>query len=325
MKIRQLTLPNKVIVAPMAGVTNLAFRKLLIKYQPGLYFNEMISDMALIYENEKTWKMTEILEDERPIAFQLFGSKVESMVEAARLLDTKTDCDVIDINMGCPVQKITKQGSGSALMKTPELAYQIMKSVVAAVEKPVTVKMRIGWDQHSLNGVQLAKLAEEAGISALFVHGRTRSQMYSGQSSNKAIKEIVDAVNIPVVGNGDIRSAEDAMAMLEETGCNAVMIGRALMNQPWLIEEIKNRLEGIETDLSLNAAQRLKITLEHAQNLIEQMGEKQAMRQMRAHANWAFKGLPHANSVKAKLVTMETYQDLEEIIEEYLGIYHEIQ
>lgn len=324
MKIDHLVLENKVIVAPMAGVTNLAFRKLLTKYQPGLYFNEMISDMALLYDNQRTWEMTKILENERPIAFQIFGNQVDTMVQAAILLDTKTECDVIDINMGCPVQKIVKQGSGSALMKTPELAYQIVREVSRAVSKPVTVKMRIGWDMESMNGVEFAQGLEKAGVSAIFVHGRTRSQMYSGTSSNAEIKKIVDAVSIPVVGNGDIRSAQDAMVMMEETGCDAIMIGRSLMNQPWLIQEIKDKIEGIDSDLKPDVTTRLMITLEHARNLIEQMGESAAMRQMRAHANWAFKGLPHSHTVKTSIVTMETYQDLQTIIDDYLGEFHEL-
>ncbi len=322
MKIRDLNLANKVIVAPMAGITNLAFRKLLTRYQPGLYFNEMISDMALIYDNQRTWEMTHILENEQPIAFQLFGSKVETMVQAAQLLDQKTDCAIIDINMGCPVHKITKQGAGSALMKSPELAYDLMKNVVQAVKKPVTMKMRIGWDQDHLNGVEIAQLAEKAGIETIYVHGRTRAQMYSGTSNNEKIKEIVDSVRIPVVGNGDIRSAEDALTMVEETGCAAVMVGRALLNQPWLIQEIKDGFDGKETDLSLSIPQRLAFTLEHAQELIKQMGEHHGMRQMRSHALWAFKGLPHSHTIKAQVNQIAKYQDLELIINEYLEAFY---
>lgn len=322
LKIRDLVLENKVIVAPMAGITNVAFRKLLTRYKPGLYFNEMISDMALIYDNDRTWDMTRILENEYPISFQLFGSKVETMVQAAQLLDAKTNCDVIDLNMGCPVHKITKQGAGSALMKTPDLAYEIMKNVVEAVNKPVTMKMRIGWSEGSLNGVELAQLAEKAGIDTIYVHGRTRTQMYSGQSRNDKIKEIVDSVQIPVVGNGDIRSAQDALDMVQETGCAGVMVGRALLNEPWLIQEIKDAFAGVESDLSLSIPQRLAFSLEHARELIIQMGEKNGMRQMRSHALWAFKGLPHSSTVKARLSQIDTYQDLEHIVHGYLETFH---
>ncbi len=315
-KIANIELKNPIVCAPMAGVTNWAFRSLLIQYEPGLYFNEMVSDQAINYRNEKTLKMTEVLEGEHPIAFQLFGSDIESMVRAAQYLDRETNCDIIDINMGCPVQKVVKQGAGSALMKDVTHASELVYRVIQSVDKPVTVKCRSGWDVDSINVVELSKELEKAGASALFVHGRTRSQMYRGQADWSIIKEVKDSVSIPVFGNGDVDSGLRAMALMDETGCDGVMIGRALMKQPWLIKEALMSLND-QGSFSITYEDTLNFTLEHARRLISLMGETVAIKQMRSHGAWALKGLPHSHSLKEKIVKMNSYDDFVRMIEEY--------
>lgn len=319
LKIDHIQLNNPVIIAPMAGVTNQAFRQICIEYEPGLYFNEMVSDQAINYRNEKTLRMLQTIEKEHPIVFQLFGHDSKHMTKAAEYLDQHSDCDIIDINMGCPVNKIVKQGSGSALMKDIDKAVHLAKSVKEVINKPLTVKLRSGWDHQSINAVELAKGLESVGVSALFVHPRTRSQMYEGHSDWEIIKQVKEAVSIPVFGNGDIRSGQDAIDMMAQTNCDGIMIGRGLMGQPWLIQECKDALnnQGITFEVTLEG--RFKMMKDHAQKLIRLMGESNGMKQMRSHAAWGFSGLPNSRVVKQQLVLMKTYDEFVTILEEYKG------
>ncbi len=319
LKIDEIQCDNPVVLAPMAGVTNLAFRQICVEYKPGLYFNEMVSDQALYYRNDRTIQMLETLPQEHPIVFQIFGHDAKYLVKGAQYLDKQTNCDIIDFNMGCPVRKITKQGSGSALMqditKASELVYQMKQSI----DKPLTVKLRAGWDKDSINVVEMSKALEKAGASALFVHPRTRAQMYEGKSDWSLIKQVKEAVTIPVVGNGDILSGQDALDMINQTGCDGVMIGRGMLGKPWLIQEIKDAIDNKESLFNPDLDYRFNMLLNHARKLIDLMGEENGMKQMRSHAAWGFKGLPNSHVVKKDLVQMKTYQQFVTILDEYKG------
>lgn len=316
-KIGNITIKNQVVVAPMAGISNLAFREICKQFGAGLIYTEMVSDKALYYQNVKTLKMTQVMPFEHPLTMQIFGRDIESMVYAAKLLDTQTDCDIIDINMGCPVNKVIKSGAGSALMLDEELAAKIVSAVVEAVKKPVTVKMRIGFDDQYLNGVSFAKRMEAAGASALAVHGRTRKQMYEGKANWEAIKEIKEAVHIPVMANGDVKTPEDAQAILALTGCDAVMIGRGILGDPWMIKQTVSYLEtGVIAD-DASMSEKFALAKEHAKQLCELKGERVGIREMRGHAAWYVKGLHQSHRLKDALAQMETYDQMLEILHNY--------
>ncbi|PKK94683.1 MAG: tRNA dihydrouridine synthase DusB, partial [Tenericutes bacterium HGW-Tenericutes-5] len=302
LQVKDLILDNNVFVAPMAGVTDLSYRLILKEFGAGLIYTEMISDKGLLYDNQKTKDMIEISDYEKPIALQLFGSDVESMVNAAILIDKESNCDIIDINMGCPVPKVTKAGSGSKLMTTPELAKQIVSSIVKVVNKPVSVKFRSGWDHRSINAVSFAKAMEEAGASLIAIHGRTRTDMYSGRVDLDIIKEVKAAVKIPVIGNGDIKSPEDAKMMIDYTNCDGVMIGRGLMGNPWLIKQTVDYLETGNYEKEISIATKKAYLLKHLDNLIKYKGEHIAILEMRTHGAWYVKGLPGATKIKTQIV-----------------------
>ena len=316
-KIGSLEIKNQVVVAPMAGVTNLAYRNILKEFGAGLIYTEMISDKGLLYENNRTQDMTEILDEEKPVALQLFGSDPETMKQAAMFIDKFTNCDVIDINMGCPVTKVVKSGAGSKLMTTEELAYNIAKAIVDAVSKPVTVKIRSGWDHTNINAVSLSKKLEKAGVNAIAIHGRTRSDMYTGKADLDIIREVKNAVDIPVIGNGDIRTPEEARFMLDYTGCDAIMIGRGLLGNPFLIEQTVSYLDKGTYDKEIDITKRKEYIFKHMDKLIRLKGEHIAVLEMRSHGPWYIKGLKNATHAKQQLVAANTIKEVKRILEDF--------
>ena len=318
-KIGNVEIKNRVVLAPMAGVCNSAFRRIIKEMGAGLLYAEMVSDKALVYNNEKTKDMLYMTEDERPISQQIFGSDKESFVEAAKIIEESMHPDIIDINMGCPVPKVAvKSQAGSALLKDPDKIYEIVKAVKEAVNVPVTVKIRSGWDKNSINAVLVAKTCEKAGASAIAVHPRTRSQGYSGKADWNIIKEVKEAVNIPVIGNGDILSAKDAKKMIDETGCDAVMIGRGTLGNPYLIKQIVRYLEDGVLLKDESPIERMKTCLKHFNYLLKIKPEKVATLEMRTHAALYLKGLPNGVNVKKRLYELKTKEEFISTITEYM-------
>ncbi len=315
-KIGNVEIENQIIAAPLAGISKPVYRSLMREYGAGLCVSEMISDKALHYQNAKTFDMCRTNKDEHPVALQLFGNDPLTMGEAATYLSEHTDCDIIDINMGCPVNKVIKAHAGSYLMAHPEEAYDVVRAVVDHTDRPVTVKMRAGWDHDHINCVEIARLCEKAGAKAVAVHGRTRSQMYTGSSINEYIKMVKESVSIPVIGNGDIKTPQDALDMMAYTKCDAVMIGRALIGRPFLIKEIKNALEGKE-NFEVSFIERLDLCKEYARRLCEDETEYTGIREIRGIAPMYLTGMPHASHYKHALTQVTSLKDFNAIIEEY--------
>lgn len=314
--IKDIQLKNKVVIAPMAGVSNPAFRLMVAQYQPALIYTEMVSDKALVHQNLKTIEMTQVFEGEHPLALQLFGEDIDSMVKAAIYLDTQTDCDIIDINMGCPVPKVVKGSGGASLMKNPDKAFKIVESIVKNVKKPVTVKTRLGWDNQHINVLDMALGLEKAGASALAIHGRTRSAMYSGEVDFKPIAEVKKRIAIPVIANGDITSLAKAKEALAITNADAIMIGRGVLGQPWFVQDLVLGLEGKESPI-IGLSERFYCVREHARKLTALKGEAMAMKEMRGHFSWYLKGLPHSHRIKELISKMTTYEDFDRIVKDY--------
>lgn len=316
-KIGNVKISNQVVLAPMAGICNSAYRQICKDMGCGLIYAEMVSDKAITYNNQKTIDMLYMTEKERPISQQIFGSDKESFVEAAKFIEKEMKPDIIDINMGCPVPKVAVRAqAGSALLKDPDKIFDIVSSVVLAVNVPVTVKIRSGWDSNHINAVEVAKVIEKAGASAICVHPRTRSQGYSGKADWNIIKEVKENVSIPVIGNGDIKSPEDAKRMLEETKCDAVMIGRGVLGNPWLIKNTVNYLEGKEV-IDVSIVDRINMCLKHLKLLDSLKNEKLACLEIRNHISWYFKGIKGANELKNKVYQTTNIHDIILLLNEF--------
>ena len=315
--IGNVKIKNQVVLAPMAGISNSAYRRICKEMGCGLIYAEMVSDKAITFSNKKTLDMLYMTEEERPLAQQIFGSDVDSFVEAAKYINDNMHPDIIDINMGCPVPKVAvRSQAGSALLKNSEKIYEIVSAVVKAVDVPVTVKIRSGWDSKSINAVEVAKLIEKAGASAICVHPRTRSQGYSGKADWSIIKQVKDSVNIPVIGNGDIKTPEDAKRMIDETNCDAVMIGRGVLGNPWLIKNTVNYLSGKEIK-EVSLKDRVDMCMKHLNLLLELKGEKIACLEIRNHIGWYFKGIKGANDLKNKVYQTSNIHDIISLLNEF--------
>lgn len=317
MKIGNLELENNVFLAPMAGVTDLPFRLLCKEMGCGLVYSEMVSAKGILYDNKNTTELLEIDPKERPVAVQLFGSDPEILGAMAKKIEPYP-IDIIDVNMGCPAPKIVKNGEGSCLMKTPDLVGRIVKSLVESQSKPVTIKFRKGFDDDHVNAVEIAKIAEANGASAVAVHGRTREQYYSGKADWDIIKQVKEAVNIPVIGNGDIFTPQDAKNLLEHTGCDAIMVGRGAQGNPWIFKRILHYLKTGELLPEPTAEERVEKALRHSQMLIDYKGEYIGVREMRKHMAWYMKGLPGAAELRGKLNYAENMAELESLLRGYL-------
>lgn len=318
-KIGTVSIDSPVVAAPLAGISNPVYRSLMRHNGAGLVVSEMISDKALHYENAKTQDMCRTVEEEHPVSLQLFGGDPGTMGEASLYLSSHTDCDIIDINMGCPVTKVIKAHAGSWLMAHEDTAVEVARAVIANTNRPVTVKMRAGWDHDHINCVSLARRLEEAGVSAIAVHGRTKGQMYEGHSDNSYIRMVKEAVSIPVIGNGDIHTPQDAERMLEETGCDAVMIGRGLLGKPYFANQVRAYLNH-EEYAEPTAQERLEMCMDYAVRLCQYEGERNGMKMMRGMGTWYLTGMPHASAYKTRICSVNTLQDLKDILDEYTDL-----
>ena len=317
MKIGNVQLDNEVFLSPMAGVTDLPFRTICKEKGCGMLYTEMINAKALCYDDENTKKMLRMDKDEHPVAVQIFGSDPEFMGKAAIIMNQYPN-EILDINMGCPAPKVIKNGDGSALMRNPKLAAEVLTAVVKNSEKPVTLKIRKGWDDDSVNAVEIAKIAEECGISALAIHGRTREQFYSGKADWDIIAEIKQAINIPVIGNGDVFEVEDAVNMLEKTKCAAIMIGRGAQGNPWIFNRINHYMKTGEILPEPTLEEKITTAIRHMNLAVAEHGDYVAVREMRKHIGWYLKGLKNSAKYRDQINKITDYKEVIAMLEEYM-------
>lgn len=316
MKIGTVELENNIILAPMAGVSDQPFRVLCKEQGVGMVCTEMVSAKAIAYHNRNTESLLSVLPEERPVSLQLFGSDPDVISEVVASIEERP-FDILDLNMGCPVPKVVGNGEGSALMKQPRLVEAIVKKTVCAIRKPVTVKIRKGFDENSVNAVEIARIAEASGAAAVAVHGRTREEYYTGKADWEIIRQVKEAVRIPVIGNGDVSSAQKAKQMLAETGCDAVMVGRAARGNPWLFREIGAYLDGKEIPKRPSKEEVLAMMLRHARMQVAFKGEYTGIREMRKHIAWYTFGFPNSSRLRSQVNTVETYEQLEALLREH--------
>lgn len=314
LKIGNVTLKNNILLAPMAGITNLPFRIICEKFEPGLVCTEMVSSKGIFYHDEKTNKLLEIENEKRPVAAQIFGNDIEAMSVATKKVSKVAE--IVDINMGCPAPKVVKNGDGSKLMLDLEKARDIIVAVVQNASVPVTLKMRKGWDNEHIVAVELAKIAQQSGVAAITIHGRTREEFYTGKADWQIIKHVKQTVSIPVIGNGDIITPEHARQMLEQTGCDGIMIGRASIGNPWIFREVQEYLQGKEiTKVTEN--EKLQMIIEHIEGQVAYLGENTGIKEMRKHLSYYLKNLPNAASIRQRVNQIETKNELVGCLTEY--------
>ena len=318
LKIGNVELANPYILAPMAGVTDLPFRLLCKEQGAGLLCMEMVSAKAIQYNNKNTKALLEIHPEETPVSLQLFGSDPEVISEVAKQIE-ELPFSILDINMGCPVPKIVRNGEGSALMNQPKLVHEIVSKTVKAIRKPVTVKIRKGFDDTSINAVEIAKIIEDAGAAAVAVHGRTREQYYSGKADWDIIRQVKESVSIPVIGNGDVVSGESAIAMLKETGCDGVMIGRGAQGNPWIFSELLEYEKTGKLPKRPDGEALKEMMLRHARLQIEYKGEYLGIREMRKHVSWYTTGLPNSAKLRGEINAVESYEELEQLLDDKIS------
>ncbi|GFN33819.1 tRNA dihydrouridine synthase DusB [Paenibacillus xylaniclasticus] len=318
LKIGDIEMKNNVVLAPMAGVCNPAFRLIAKEFGTGLVCAEMVSDKAILHGNKRTMEMLYVDDREKPLSLQIFGGDRESLVEAAKIVDKQTNADIIDINMGCPVPKVTKCEAGARWLLDPNKIYEMVSAVTDAVDKPVTVKMRIGWDDEHIYAVENARAVERAGGSAVSVHGRTREQLYTGKANWDIIKEVKEAVSIPVIGNGDVFTPEDAKRMLEHTGVDGVMIGRGALGNPWMLYRTVHYLTHGELLPDPTPREKMDIAILHMDRLVKLKGESTAVREMRKHMAWYMKGLPGSARIKDTIMEETSRDAMVAILNQYI-------
>ncbi|WP_342425489.1 tRNA dihydrouridine synthase DusB [Paenibacillus sp. FSL L8-0502] len=325
LKIGGIEMKNQVVLAPMAGVCNPAFRLIAKEFGTGLVCAEMVSDKAIIHGNKRTREMLFVDEREKPLSLQIFGGDRESLVEAAKVVDQETNADIIDINMGCPVPKVTKCDAGARWLLDPNKIYEMVSAVVESVNKPVTVKMRIGWDSEHIYAVENARAVERAGGQAVSVHGRTREQLYTGLANWDIIKEVKEAVTIPVIGNGDVASPEDARRMLDLTNCDGVMIGRGALGNPWMLYRTIEYLQSGELLPDPSPEEKIRIAILHMDRLVALKGEAVAVREMRKHLAWYLKGLKGSARIKDAIMEETKRDDMVRILDQFVSQLHMVE